>query len=112
MSLSGAKETKKQKEKTPDLRLPQGQLLNLRKKKKSLRGGVGGQFPRNVQDKEGSLYVSGKLPTYPSPKPNFVCGDSKSDVLRRKPVKPYERANQSRKGSAPVNVLKFAFTQF
>ena len=32
-------------------------------------------------------------------------GDSKPDVLRRKPSKLYDRANQSRQGSALVNVF-------
>ena len=77
------------------------------------RGGVGGQFPRNLEDKEGSAdtFVGNFPPTLPLPSANFFFGDSKPDVLRRKPANP-ERANQSRQGSAQVHVLKFAFTQF
>ena len=42
--------------------------------------------------------------TYNDP-PFWRGGDSKPDVLRRKPSKLYDRANQSRQGSALVNVF-------
>ena len=43
--------------------------------------------------------------TYNDPPFFLGGGDSKPDVLRRKPSKLYDRANQSRQGSELVNVF-------
>ena len=65
-----------------------------------------GSFPETYNDPPlfYKIFFSDILPTYPSPETNFF-GYSKPDVLRGEPGKPYDRANQSRQGSALVNVL-------
>ena len=66
-----------------------------------------GSFPQTNNDPSLSSRFLGNCPPTP---PLCQCvffffGDSKADVLRRKLSKLYDRAKQSRQGSALVNVF-------
>ena len=83
---------------------------SISEKKNCFRGGVGGQYIRkkkNWKTKEDHYRFLGNCPPTPPLKQIFFFGDSQPVVLRCKPGKPYDRANQSRQGSALVNVLTF-----